>query len=136
MPDNTVVIHVLRSGLTIPGETVYSGFVAYQNQTITLSPEQVERTRDRHGRSWLDMSDDEQRERWGEIRFARGPAPEDAVIGADDTEGLVYRRYQRDLEYAKRISDPAERAAALAKLKADHPERQRQSQWSLGSYGG
>jgi len=91
-----------------------------------VTPELYEATKDRNGVSWLDMTDEEKMERFGEIKFAEGPAPVDLAaevdsvgVGADD-EGVMYRRGIAAREYARAISDPAERAKALKEVQAKY----------------
>jgi hypothetical protein len=43
---------------------------------ITVTPEMHETTVDRDGASWLDLTPEEQVQRWGMQMFAPGPAPE------------------------------------------------------------
>lgn len=121
-----VTIHARRTGLTIPGPTVaggtpQGGILLYQGQTVTLSAEQVEATRDRMGNSWLDLTPEEQVRRWGMQIFGLGPAPEGLAFAGDD-ESYQYRAGLRAREYARAISDPAERAAALAKVREEYGE--------------
>lgn len=128
--DATKTIHALQSGLTVPHDT-YGGVVLSQGQTVTLSAKQVEQTYDRDGNSWLDLSEEDQRVKWGEIRFGHGPAPEGMGIGDDDPHGARYYRHRAEVEYAKKISDPAERATALRDIAKKYPEQRGTTQWTL-----
>lgn len=74
-----ILIHVLEDGLTGPSRVFYRG------EEILFGPKAYEDTKDRNGLSWLDMTEEEQYERWGTLKFRRGPWPgkrqfeEDAV---------------------------------------------------------
>ncbi|MFP1601893.1 hypothetical protein ACLD0U_04285 [Microbacterium sp. 2216-1] len=125
-----VVITVLETGFTVPHDR-YSNRVAFRGEVITLTPEQVDDTRDRDGQTWLDLDDDAQRTRWGGVKFALGDRSEGIVVGEDDTHGRRYRQWQRARKLAEATSDPAERAAALKQVKKDFPEHVAQTQWTL-----
>ncbi|MGO4487053.1 hypothetical protein [Microbacterium sp. 2RAF4] len=130
---DTVTIHALKTGLTVPRDT-YGGIVLYQGQTVTLTAKQIEQTYDREGNSWLDLSEEDQRARWGEVRFGHGPAPEGMGIGDDDAYGARYHRHQAEVEYAKKISDPDERIGALRQIAKKYPEQRGTTQWTLREY--
>jgi hypothetical protein len=128
-------IHALKSGFSVPFDS-YSGRALYQNETVTLTAEQVAETFDRNGVSWLTMTDDDQLAKWGELRFANGPAPEDAVIGADDAS-LRYRLWERARKRAESFSDPFDRKVELAKVAEEFPDMaQASSQRTLQTYEG
>lgn len=67
--DDGILIHVLADGLTALGRVFYRG------QEIVFGPKAYEDTKGRDGRSWLNMSDEEQYDRWGVVRFRKGPWP-------------------------------------------------------------
>lgn len=127
MPDTTTTITVLRSGLTVPHDS-YSGRVAYAGETIELTPEQIEHTRDRNGVSWLDLSPEQQEA----LGFKLGAGDPDAVIGSDDI-GLQSARREKAMEEAKRIPNDAERAAAIQAVYKKYGAPV--TQWNLGTYG-
>ncbi|WP_194398767.1 hypothetical protein [Microbacterium ginsengiterrae] len=110
------------------------GFVGLRGHEFTVTEEQYEETRNKFGVSWLDMTVDQQVERWGHQMFASGPAPEGMGIGRDDIHGARHRQWMRATEEAQRISDPDERAVAFRKIKADFPEQNRNSQRTLRTY--
>lgn len=122
----TRTVHAVKSGITI------AGFVLRRGETITLTESQVEDTFDRHGVSYLDMSNEDQIARWGAIKFQPGPAPEGMAAWQDDTAA---RADARDAERndALQIVDRAKR---MAKLKAiDEKYGRPAEQWSLITFG-
>lgn len=64
-----IVIHFIADGFT----SNYRNF--YKGQEVTFGPEAYEETVDRLGRSWLDLSEEEQWDRFGEVKFRKGPWP-------------------------------------------------------------
>lgn len=73
--------HALHTGLTVlttPG-ALASSVVLRRGQTVTVTDALREASRDREGRSWLDLVDDADAQiaRWGRQMIARGPAPDD-----------------------------------------------------------
>lgn len=74
-----VLVHFLEDGVTSNGRNFYQG------QEVTFGPEAYAQTIDRYGNSWLNLTDDEQYERWGSVKFHKGPWPgkrsyEDAAL--------------------------------------------------------
>lgn len=67
--DGVVTIHILQDGFTAQDRVWVRG------QEIVFGPVALEQTLDRYGRSWLDMTDEEQFERWEAILFRKGPWP-------------------------------------------------------------
>lgn len=67
--DDGILVHFVADGLTSNGRTFYRG------QEVTFGPQAYAATLDRHGNSWLKMSDEEQMDRFGEIKFRLGPWP-------------------------------------------------------------
>lgn len=131
MPDETEIYHVRASGLTLPGIPsapggTATGRVLKRGEEFAVTPELRAATLDRNGASWLDMTPEEQVQRWGGVKFAPGTVPADLAaevdsvgVGADD-EGVMYRRGIAAREYARAISDPAERAEALKEVQAKY----------------
>lgn len=70
-PEGQRTIHFVRDGVTIPGRQFKAG------QEYTFDPETVayKRSRNRKGKSVLDLDEDAQRARWGNVYFKNGPAP-------------------------------------------------------------
>lgn len=71
-------IHFVKSGLMFrTSDAAYSTEVSQRAQVVTLTDRLIEASRDSEGRSWLDLADDidSQIAKWGEQKFARGPAP-------------------------------------------------------------
>lgn len=63
------LIHILEDGLTVAGR------VRYRGEEILFGPEAYEETKDRFGQSWLHQDDTAQFERWGSVKFRKGPWP-------------------------------------------------------------
>ena len=115
----TRIFHARQSGLTVPqfspaGDPV-GGRVLKQFETFEVTDELIEQTRDRLGNSWIELDAEAQTKRWGGVKFQEGEPPADAVIGADD-DAVQFKAAFRKLEYARKISDPAERKAAVQKV--------------------
>lgn len=66
-----ILIHVLEDGITLQGEVWYRG----QEIEFTVGSLAHKQTFNKHGKSWLDMADDEdaQYNRWGKLYFRSGP---------------------------------------------------------------
>ena len=113
------VIHLLTS-VTIPADNVgalrsASATVVNRGQTVTISPEQYEATKDRLGNSWLDLDEEAQEVRFGEVRFRDGVAP-DGVHPWDHDEGLKNLLRETELAEARKLENTAERADAVAAI--------------------
>ena len=70
----TKIVHFLEDGMTGPGARVF-----YRGETLTLETDSddYELTVDQAtGRSWLDLSEEEQEQRYGRVMFRPGPWPE------------------------------------------------------------
>lgn len=126
------IFHCRATGLTLPAFSpagdARPGRVLSRGETFTVSPETYELTKDRLGNSFLDLTPQEQVQRWGSQRFGIGPAPEDMGL-ADDDEYQMYKAGVRARERALLISHPVERAEALAEVEkrygaALHPKAQ------------
>lgn len=68
---NVISIHVLEDGFTINGELCYRG----REIDFVVGSEAHKQTRDRYGKSWLDMTVEDQVERWGTEKFGFGRWP-------------------------------------------------------------
>lgn len=66
-----ILIHILEDGITLQGEVWYRG----QEIEFTVGSMAHKQTFNKHGKSWLDLADDEdaQYERWGKLYFRSGP---------------------------------------------------------------
>lgn len=75
-----ILIHFLEDGLTVLGHVWFRG------QEIEFQPggRAFRDTCDRHGRSWLELVDNEfgQVDRWGKVMFRRGPWPGKSWVDA------------------------------------------------------
>lgn len=118
MTDKTY--HCRATGLTLPAFSpagdARPGRVLSRGETFTVSPETYELTKDRLGNSFLDLTPQEQVQKWGAQRFGTGPAPEDMTYAEDD-EYYQYLAGTRAREEAHKISHPIERAEALAAVE-------------------
>lgn len=110
-----VTITVLRSGLMVPHNN-FANRVAYRGEVLHLTAEQVESAKDRNGFSWLDMTDEDQEARWGEIKFKIGDHSAEIGFLGDDDSTVRFRRRENAVIAARRITDPVERAAALKEI--------------------
>lgn len=105
------VIHILHA-LNVP-DNKGGTRVAERGEVVQLNQKQIEFTRDREGNSWLQMSDDEQRERWGFVSFRPGLIPEGESINVwDEDEGLRNLLRDRALLEASKLGTEQERLAA------------------------
>lgn len=67
----TIHIHILEDGLTAHGRVWYRG----QELEYTVGSGLYKATQDRNGRSWLDLDDRAQMQRFGRVMFRHGPWP-------------------------------------------------------------
>lgn len=129
----TVTITVLATGLSLPGKANPNAYFNTTGRTA-LRGEVVEversETVDRNGNSWLDLDDAAQEARWGVVRFRIGDHSEGIELGDDDVNGARYYQWMRATEEAQKMSDPAERTAALRAIKAKYPEQNKSTQTS------
>lgn len=83
--------------------------VMVRGETVELTPEMIELSRDRNGATSFSLLDDEpaQVRRWGKVIFARGECPE-AVQWWNSPDSTGDRKYARDLAFqeAELIRDP------------------------------
>lgn len=111
-----VTLTVMRSGFPVPFDS-YSNRICYRGEVVTLTAEQVEGTKDRLGRTWLDLDDGEQIERWGIVRFKLGDHSADVGFIGDDDSTVRFRRRENAIIAANAISDPQDRAEAHREVK-------------------
>lgn len=114
--------HVRSSGLTLPPvsrDAAAPGRVLRAGEEFEVTEELYAATLDRYSESWLDLSEAEQVARWGMVKWAKGPRPEEMEVGFDD-EGYRYRKAQALKAYAEQISDPMDRALALKKVQTEY----------------
>ncbi len=106
---DTILIHVLTDGFTINGQVTYRG----QEFEFPVGGKAYEQTVNREGRTWLNLTEDEQYDRWGEARFGHGPWPFkrlSALTLRDLPEGST----EADLEAVKRAAQRADRRPPIA----------------------
>lgn len=68
-PAPPVLVHFLEDGFTAFSQVWYRG------QELEITPEMRESTIDRAGKTWIDMDDSEQFERFERVMFRLGPWP-------------------------------------------------------------
>jgi hypothetical protein len=80
----TVLIHVLHNGFTANGQVWFRG----QELEFDRQSKSYKDTLDRHGKTWLDLRDDDfaQVERYGEVMFRSGPWPGKSYLDAAKAE--------------------------------------------------
>ncbi len=89
--------------------TEHESRMVVRGETIDLTPEMIELSRDRHGVSHFTLLDDqsEQVRKWGKVIYARGECPPD-IFWWNSPGNTADRKYARDLEMqeAELIRDP------------------------------
>jgi len=114
-----VTIHFLRDGLTISVGTslhLADAMVMRRGQSLLVTPELRAANTDRLGRCALDLTEDEQLQRFGVVHFrpVEFPADQDPLT----PDSLEYDdRRAAALQDAGRISDPDEQRVALARIR-------------------
>lgn len=110
--DGNILIHFVEDGITA------LGVVWYRGQELEFepgSPAYLD-TCDRNGRSWLALADDEsaQIDRWGKVKFRRGPWPGKTLL---DAAGVPYENLRSVAEGGPAVTGPSpeelERAAKV-----------------------
>lgn len=119
-----ITAYANASGVTLPGVPAAvggtaTGRVLRQYERFDVTPELYAETLDRNGNSFFDLDEPAQVARYGRVLWIEGEPPEGAIIGADD-EGLQYRAGTRAREEALLVSDPKERAAAVAEVERQY----------------
>jgi hypothetical protein len=112
-------VSVVVQAPKLPGGTAWAEIKSH-GEELVLTPELVEASRDRLGRSAWDLLDDEQGQinRWGEVKFRRGPWP--ANTGRHALGSLAWLE-ARDAARADVDRRPeAERPAAAAAVRAQY----------------
>lgn len=108
-----IIIHFLEDGLTALGKVWYRG------DEVEFEPgsQAYQDTRDRLGRSWLDLRHDEfaQVERYGKVMFRNGPWPGKSYA---DGSFEVLRAEKSDARLAPPTEEELARAEKARKLRA------------------
>lgn len=110
-------IHVLVTGVSIStgGGFTASAHTSRAGETICLTAAMIDASRDTFGNSWMSLIGDDaaQVERWGEVRFRLGRAPEGTPTwgAVGDSDWREQREDARKAAWAE--ADPVRRAAAL-----------------------
>lgn len=115
--------------------TEHESRMVVRGETIELTPEMIEVSRDRNGVSHFHLLDDpqEQVRRWGKIIYARGECPPD-VLWWNSPGNTADRKYARDLELqeASLIRDPVlkfERTKAIKEKFGSIPTNHSEAYW-------
>jgi hypothetical protein len=125
-------IHLLDS-MSIP-TSEHQSAVYPRGTTIEVTPELLEMSKNRHGESWLDYSDDDQRARFGAVKFGRGEAPAD-VLWWNKTPGDGLWNIARDQEMERIATLPNAEERAAATDKARETFGRRNNVTTLSSWG-
>lgn len=117
----TRVIHCRASGLTLPGVPsapggTATGRVLRRGEEVEITEALYEETLDRNGASWLDLTPEEQVQRYGMQKWGEGPCPPEIAVG-DDDEAFQYKLGVAARTYAEAISDPHDRTVALREVQ-------------------
>ncbi|WP_404435176.1 hypothetical protein LG322_08455 [Microbacterium aerolatum] len=122
-----MTITIWKSGFTVPdiaGEVYSRNRVCYRGEVVTLTPEQVEMTKDRAGNSWLDLTEEAQESKWGAVRFRHGDHSAEVAFIGDDDSTVRYRRRENAVQQAQKIADAAERKAEFARINSTYGHAQ------------
>lgn len=106
-------VHFLRAMTVRTSDQFLGGGVLCERGTaITLTAKVIELSRDRNGRSWLDLLGDDaaQLERWGEVRFRPGAWPGGPTWTYGSPDWAEARETARRAAWS--IEDPQARARA------------------------
>lgn len=114
------ILHAL-STITLPDETFSPsawgsmGTLVNRGQQVEVSEARYEATKDVNGDSWMDLDEEAQTARWGEVRFRWGETPED-VRPWDNDPSLATLLRETELDEARKLENTAERADAVAAI--------------------
>jgi hypothetical protein len=113
--------HAVMTGCTFStgGGFLASAHVSKAGETYTVTQQLIDASRDRYGDSWLVYlaSDDAQIEKWGDVRFRLGPAPEG--IATWNRRGDADWTEQRNAAKAEAWAMPTEQARREALAAVD-----------------
>lgn len=113
-------LHALTT-ITLPDETFSPtgwgsmGTLVNRGQQVEISEARYEATKDREGNSWLDLDEEAQLARYGEVRFRWGETPDD-VRPWDNDPSLANLLRETELAEARKLENTAERADAVAAI--------------------
>lgn len=110
--EDVVVIHFLRDGLTAFGKVWYQG----EELTIQRGTGWWDATKNRDGDSWVETTEEQQVEKWGEPRFRLGHWAGRGFDLDDDALDEADRELLRKVE-----------AERVAKVKKDQAAEQQQN---------
>ena len=111
-------MHFLHGGLTLDTSVAGSGFwpSMIRGAEVTLTSVMIDSTRDRLGRSWLELLDDAEAQvaRWRRVTIRRGPWPDDDLDQLDpETSDFEIERERAYAEVAG-TEDPVRRTELRA----------------------
>lgn len=111
----SIVVHILQNGFTANGQVWYRG----QELEFNQNSRSYQDTKDRNGRTWLALRDDDfaQIERYGDVMFRSGPWPGKSLLDVDKVEFEPMRRVDNDA--------PVGRPSIEELTRADEEERRR-----------
>jgi hypothetical protein len=131
--ETPTVLHFLETGLTLHVSRVESR-VMRRGDILELTPQLLELNRPRTGGpSALELSEIEQRKRWGKVHFRQGEPPaelSEPVAGSfeeDDARVVALRA-------ASAITDPDEQRAALARVREKYGVASQNRSRTLAEY--
>jgi len=121
-------IYFLESGLTyaVSDSMFAPGAVSQRGETIEITPELRRLNTNADCVCVFDLTEEQQLERWGSVKFATGEAP-DGVNAWDGDEFLRDKLRAEAGVVAAAIADPVERARALADVRDKFGIRSSQS---------
>lgn len=115
-PDNLAhsLIHTSLPALTPHGV----GEILAPGSTFRVTEQLIEATRDRNGETWTDLIGDDaaQVEKYGFVRFRRGPAPVELLRPQPGSADFADAR-EAARQSAHRIEDEVEKHAALQRVR-------------------
>lgn len=107
------MITIVSSGFTVLGALRYRG------EVITLSADDIEESKDREGNSWLALSETDQIEKYGEVKFESGDTSADKEWWQGDSTSTQLAA-NRDYVAASEIADTAERRVRWGEIQAKY----------------
>lgn len=104
---DTVLIHFLEDGHTVQGRVWYRG----QEVEVVVGSKEWEDSLDRNGNSWLSMTEKDQIDRYGNVKFRRGEWPGKKTYLAGEWATPKDAPPESELERADRMERERRRAA-------------------------
>lgn len=104
---DTVLIHFVEDGLTAQGQLWYRG----QEIEVTVGDKSWNDSLDRNGKSWMALTENEQIDRYGSVKFRRGPWPGKKSYREGEWTDPKSAPPESELEKADRLERERRRAA-------------------------